>query len=290
MRSEKEMMDLILNTAIANDNIRIVELNGSRVHDRSKRDPFQDYDVIYYVNDMWVFLKDHSWVNDFGERILMQMPDQMIIMSGEEKRHCFAYLMLFTDGNRIDLTLTPITFLEESLKREESRKILLDKDNRLDTNQKVTMDPFLISRPGQKEFCDCSNEFWWVSTYIAKALWREELTLAKQLMEGPVRDMLMKLVGWHIGVRTEFTVSSGKGGKYIQEYVESGIWDKLVLTYPDGQYENIWKALFDMGDLFDELTIEVGKALDFDLPDDASKVRPYLHRIHKLPEDCKKLY
>ena len=290
MRNEKEMLELILTKAEEIDTIRLVEMNGSRVSSTAKKDPFQDYDIVYYVEDIDSFLKDHSWIDYFGERILLQMPDQMVIPPANSRRKSFSYLMLFTDGNRIDLTLTPVNLAEKSLKSNEARKILLDKDNRTTALVVSTEDPYRISNPNEKEFIDCSNEFWWVSTYIAKALWREELPLAKNIMEGPVREMLMTMLNWHIGIRTDFKVSTGKGGKNIQKYVESHVWNKLVRTYPDGNYKNIWQSLFNMCDLFEELTIEISQTFDFDLPDYGKNVLPYLEHIENLPQHSKDIY
>ena len=290
MRNEKEMLELILTKAEEIDTIRLVEMNGSRVSSTAKKDPFQDYDIVYYVEDIDSFLKDHSWIDYFGERILLQMPDQMVIPPANSRRKSFSYLMLFTDGNRIDLTLTPVNLAEKSLKSNEARKILLDKDNRTTALVVSTEDPYRISNPNEKEFIDCSNEFWWVSTYIAKALWREELPLAKNIMEGPVREMLMTMLNWHIGIRTDFKVSTGKGGKNIQKYVESHVWNKLVRTYPDGNYKNIWQSLFNMCDLFEKLSIEISQTFDFDLPDYGKNVLPYLEHIENLPQHSKDIY
>ncbi|WP_033542423.1 aminoglycoside 6-adenylyltransferase [Planococcus sp. CAU13] len=290
MRCESEMLDLILAKAIENENIRLVELNGSRVDPQAKTDPFQDYDIVYYVEDMQPFLKNHSWVDYFGERILMQMPDQMVVPPADKTRQSFSYLMLFTDGNRIDLTLTPVTLLKESLNIKEPRKILLDKDDRINTVAITSENPYLISKPDQKAFNDCSNEFWWVSTYIAKALWREELTLAKYLMEGPVRDMLLTMLNWHVGVQTEFTVSTGKGGKHLEQYLEKDLWHKLILTYPNGNYTSMWKALFNMCTLFEEVSVEIGQELNFELADYKKNVLNYLKHIEKLPKNSALIY
>ena len=144
MRNEKEMLELILTKAEEIDTIRLVEMNGSRVSSTAKKNPFQDYDIVYYVEDIDSFLKDHSWVDYFGERILLQMPDQMVIPPANSRRKSFSYLMLFTDGNRIDLTLTPVNLAEKYLKSNEARKILLDKDNRTTALVVSTEDPYRL--------------------------------------------------------------------------------------------------------------------------------------------------
>jgi len=52
MRTEREMMDLILGYAASRDDIRAVVMNGSRANPRAPQDPFQDYDIVYYVRDV----------------------------------------------------------------------------------------------------------------------------------------------------------------------------------------------------------------------------------------------
>ena len=77
MRSEQEMMELILSTAHEDERIRAVMMNGSRVNSKAPRDKFQDYDIVYFVTDLASFTSDHSWVDVFGEQLIMQMPDEM---------------------------------------------------------------------------------------------------------------------------------------------------------------------------------------------------------------------
>lgn len=60
MRSEQEMMTMILDTARADERIRAVGMNGSRTNPDAPRDIFQDYDIVYFVTDMQPFLADPS--------------------------------------------------------------------------------------------------------------------------------------------------------------------------------------------------------------------------------------
>ncbi len=57
MRTEKEMMALILDMAKQDKRVRAVGLNGSRTNPNAKTDPFQDYDVVFVVTDMDPFIK-----------------------------------------------------------------------------------------------------------------------------------------------------------------------------------------------------------------------------------------
>lgn len=73
MRSEKEMIDLILDTARKDERIRAVYMNGSRTNPNAPKDLFQDYDIVYVVRETLPFIKDTTWIDRFGERLYMQL-------------------------------------------------------------------------------------------------------------------------------------------------------------------------------------------------------------------------
>src|SRR6476620_665620 len=110
MRTEQEMLDLILETARCDERIRVVVMNGSRANPNAPRDPFQDFDIVYVVRDVAPFRHNLEWIKRFGELMILQMPEAMQDPPPENDGS-FTYLMLFSDGNRIDLTLFPIAKL-----------------------------------------------------------------------------------------------------------------------------------------------------------------------------------
>ena len=97
MRTDTEMMDLILQIAESLQ-VEAVALSGSRSDIHSLRDEFQDYDVVYIVENLEDLISDLSWLDQFGIRLIEQH---------NVLEHRRLYLMLFEDGNRIDLTLSP---------------------------------------------------------------------------------------------------------------------------------------------------------------------------------------
>ena len=62
---------------------------------------------------------------------------------------------------------------------------------------------------------------------MAKGLWREELSYAKGMFDGPVRDMFIVMLEWHIGMKTDFTVNAGKFGKHFEQYFEGDMWEQF---------------------------------------------------------------
>ena len=56
MRSEEEILTLIINVAKTDERIRAVLLNGSRANPNITKDKFQDFDIVYIVNEIKTFL------------------------------------------------------------------------------------------------------------------------------------------------------------------------------------------------------------------------------------------
>lgn len=289
MRSEQEMLELIVDTAKGDERIRAVIMNGSRTMPSATHDIFQDFDIVYVVTDVAPFRNDHSWIDRFGARMIMQMPDDMDDPRPLD-RHAFAYLMQFVDGNRIDLTLYPIDRMRDAC-GESASLLLLDKDGIVGRLPPATDNDYLPKRPTAKAFADCCNEFWWVCPYVAKGLWRREILYAKYFLEHAVRDQLMKMVTWYTGMNVKFSKSAGKVGRHLEQYLEPELWQILLQTYSDAGYDNTWDALDAMCDLFGRTALPVAECFGYGYPhQDDRSVRAHLKHVRSLPESAPRMY
>ena len=234
-------LELIIHTAKSDDRIRAVLLNGSRANPNATCDPFQDFDIVYLVTEAASFYHDFNWIKRFGEIMILQLPDDMEDPPPSPSEG-FAYLMQFMDGNRIDLGIFPIEKLGERL-QDSLTKVLLDKDNLIAPVAPASELDYLPKPPTAKQFADCCNEFWWVCPYVARGLLRGQVTYAKYMVDPILRNQLMKMLCWYIGVQTQFTKNPGGFGKYLQKYLEPESWDMLIKTYADASVENTWDAL-----------------------------------------------
>jgi aminoglycoside 6-adenylyltransferase len=289
MRSEEEMLELILNTAKNDDRIRAVIMNGSRTNPNAPHDIFQDFDILYLVTEVEPFTDDHTWIHRFGELMILQMPEAMQDPP-PQNNGSFTYLMLFTDGNRIDLTLFPIAKLTE-LEPDSLHVLLLDKDNLFPPFAPPSDHDYLPRPPTSQAFSDCCNEFWWVCPGVAKGLWREEITYAKHIFDPFAREQLMKMLTWYVGMNTQFSRSPGKFGKYLKQYLEPELWEMLQKTYSDAGYDTTWEALSTMCNLFRTTATRVAEHFGFAYPySEDEKVNAHLQHIRLLPRNAKELY
>jgi len=289
MRSEKEMLELIVGTAENDDRIRAVIMSGSRANPNARRDIFQDFDIAYLVTDVDSFRNDRGWINRFGELMILQMPEAMKDPPPKNDER-FSYLMQFTDGNRIDLTVFPVAKLHE-FRRESLSLLLLNKDGVVEPFPAPSENDYLPIPPSAKAFSDCCNEFWWVCPYVAKGLWREEIIYAKHMLDQVIREQLMKMLTWHMAVKTQFLRSPGKLGKHLEQYLEPEVWAMLEKTYADASYESTWDSLHMMCELFRMTAKQVGEHFGFDYPrNDDEKVSAHVKHLRSLPKDAREMY
>ena len=287
MRTEKQMLDLILETARRDERIRAVIMNGSRANPNAPRDCFQDFDIVYLVTDPEPFTRNLKWIERFGEMMILQLPDDMQDPPPEEQ-DSYAYLMQFMDGNRIDLTIHPVSALVK-LGRDSQSILLLDKDGLVEPFPPPSDADYLPIRPTAKAYADCCNEFWWVAPYAAKGLWRGELPYARRMLDVYIRDQLMKMLRWHVGIRYSFHASPGKEGKYLEQTLEPELWELLKATYADA--DHTWEALFAMCDLFRRVAVPIAEHFGFAYPfEDDSRVSAHLRYVRALPRDAQEMY
>jgi aminoglycoside 6-adenylyltransferase len=289
MRTEQEMFDLILNTAQEDERIRAVMMNGSRANPNAPHDFFQDYDIVYFVTDAAPYTRNLEWIKRFGELMILQLPDDMADPPPVDADG-YCYLMQFADGNRIDLSIYPIGSLAK-WEKDSQTVILLDKDGLFPDVPPASDKDYLPKPPTAKQFFDTTNEFWWVAPYAAKGLWRQEFTYARHMLDEYVREQLMKMLNWYVGIKTGFTVSPGKGGKYLKKCLEPELWQMLLETYAGGTYEQSWQALFRMGELFRRTATQVADYYGYEYPyGDDERVSAHLRYVKDLPRDTQELY
>ena len=127
--------------------------------------------------------------------------------------------------------------------------------------------------------------------YVAKGLWREEIVYAKYMLDVTVREQLMKMLTWYVGVKTGFLHSPGKFGKHLRQYLEPELWAMLENTYADAGSENTWDGLFATCDLFRTVANPVAQHFGFDYPrGDDERVSAHLRHVRSLPKDAKEMY
>ena len=207
MRTDQEMLELILGTA-KKLQVDAVALSGSRAEGHAPKDEFQDYDVVYVVDDLDTLTRDLAWLDQFGTRII----EQHNILGNRR-----LYLMLFEDGNRIDLTLCPKDHINEWVDSEAGFTVLEDKKGIFETYS-PSPQRFWISPASETDFEKTCNEFWWVSAYVVKGICRKQIIYATDHLYSICQQELLKILAWQVA-SDRGTVVIGKNYKYLFNYL-----------------------------------------------------------------------
>lgn len=290
MRTEQEMLNLILDVAKNDKRIRAVYMTGSRTNPNAIKDIFQDYDIEYVVEETKSFREQKDWIDQFGERLYMQYPEENSYYENDVD-NCYAWLIQFADGNRLDLTVSTLPYVLKKIQGDKLCKILLDKDNCLPNMPEATDMDYWVKKPTEHNFFDTCNEFWWCLNNVAKGLWREEIPYVMDMINYVVRPQLIRLMEWKVGFDTGFTVSVGKNGKYMYKWLESHMWNTFLKTYPSGEVQCIWESVFIMCDLFDDIAKEIAGKMSIKYDEiQAKNSLKFLKDVQLLPKDAKKIY
>ena len=201
------MLDLILQTAKTLQ-VKAVAMSGSRTNQNAPKDEFQDYDVVYVVENLDELISDLSWTDQFGKRIIEQE-----VRLGHRR----LFLMLFEDGNRIDLTLCPKEHIQEWVDSEAVFTVLEDSEHLFEPYSQ-NLERYWTSPASQTDFEKTCNEFWWVSSYVVKGICRKQLIYAIDHLYGICQQELLKVLSWQVASE-KGAVDIGKNYKYLFNYL-----------------------------------------------------------------------
>lgn len=237
-RSEAQMLRLISQTAETLQ-VEAVALSGSRTDTKAPKDEFQDYDVVYVVDDLDNLTSDLAWLDRFGNRLI----EQYNVLG-----HRRLYLMLFEDGNRIDLTLCPKVHIKEWVESEADFTVLED-PKALFSPYSPNTQRYWTNPASQTDFEKACNEFWWVSAYVVKGICREQVIYATDHLYGICQQELLKVLAWQVA-SARGTVDIGKNYKYLFNYLPAEKEKEFSVVLDFSSIDKITQSLFATMQLF----------------------------------------
>ena len=252
MRAETEILNLILQTAKTLQ-VKAVAMSGSRTNPKAPKDEFQDYDVVYVVDDLDNLTSNISWLDLFGNRII----EQEVALD-----HRRLYLMLFEDGNRIDLTLCPKEHIKEWVDSEAGFTVLEDPEHLFEPYSQ-NLERYWMSPASETDFKNSCNEFWWVSTYVVKGICRSQVIYTTDHLYGICQQELLKILAWLVA-SDRGAVDIGKNYKYLFHYLPAEKEKQFSNLLDFSSLDKITQSLFATMQLFHQEAQSLAKKMGFD--------------------------
>jgi aminoglycoside 6-adenylyltransferase len=286
---EEEILAELVAWGESSDDVRAIVLTSGRARHDGSSDELSDYDVIVAVRDVEDFLSGEGWIAARG-RPLALWGDEHVV-HGQTTHFRGA---VYTDGVKVDYTIWPDVVLERVGAEDElpndldvGYRVLLDKDERTSAWSPPTYRAHIPTRPTEREFVALVEEFWWDTTYVAKALWRGEIVFAKFVLDYDAKHTaLRRMLEWRIEIDHEWLLRPGAYGRGLERILPSDVAEALAQTYVGTDVEENWIALFETTALFRRTASEVADALGFRYPIDVDEgVTALLEAVRRRPRE-----
>lgn len=271
MPDESHVLGRVVAWADTEPSVRAVILTSSRARADETVDPFSDYDLILAVADVDAFLRDGAFVSAYG-RPLARWGDEHELLG---LRTTFRGVV-YDDGVKIDFTIWPAELLERVAEQatlpddlDVGYRVLLDKDGCTAGWSQPTFRAHIPSRPTSDEYRALVEEFWWSSTYVAKALSRGEVVFAKFALDYDMKlGVLRRFLEWLVEIERGWNVRPGVFGRGLERLLPGELVEALHATYVGAEFDDNWDALFRTTALFRRAATDVGDALGYTYPQD----------------------
>lgn len=258
MNYEDKILDRILEFARNSSDVRAVFMTGSRTNSNIILDKYCDYDIAFLVSNPKVYSENKEWINHFGEILIMQHNQ---LEFGDDIAEIF--LMQFVENFRIDLTFFSLKDIND-MQHDSLEIVLLDKDDLFDNSKQPTEESYYVKKPTEIEMYDRINNIFWCSTNVGKGLCRKQIPYAKCMFDQVMREDLHKIIDWYIGTNHDWKVNPGMFGKYYYKYLSDEEYEKYLKSFSGKEIADMWKALFEMIDLTNEIGEKLTSSLGYD--------------------------
>ncbi len=260
MRDIQTTLEQLIAFAKADENIRALVLQGSFVNPNAPIDEFSDLDPLFFVRDLAPFINNTHWKFQFGDPISFYDDDGAIV--GDFK--WYTRLTLYRDGFKIDFGFQTIQSAHLA-NHMPLYQVLLDKDGIIPEPEVSDERKFYVEKPNQSAYLSTINNFFWDSSYVVKALARDEMVFAKY-MTYQLHRKINRLLAWYVGSNHDFKVNVGAHLRYIKRYLSEDEWRMVLATYASSNQVEIIRALRAMYRLTRYLGQKIGDALGYKYP------------------------
>ena len=247
--------------------IRAVLMIGSRARTDHPADEWSDLDLLVFATEPKKYVRSGDWVKQIGVPLLTfteQTP------GGDWERRT-----LFEGGLDVDFAISSTQGLEyiahnpfpadvvDLLRR--GTRVLIDKDGLLALVQKQPLPPTVAKPPpGEAEFLNVVNDFWYHALWTAKHLRRGELWWSKSGLDMRLKELLRKMLEWHAQATHPAGFDTWLRGRFLEEWADPRALAALPLVFAHYDTEDMARALLATMDLFQWMEQETAKGFQYD--------------------------
>ena len=261
---EHAMRLKLMEFALKNENIKAMIETGERNNPNFEKDEILDYNIIYAVEDLTEFRNSRE-IDEYFDSLLILKNKGGITFFKKLYQDTIQHIVVLDDITKLNLTFILYRDAQEYLDKDSLAKVLLDKEDLLQGQGKLSEVNYRIQKPTEEEFLDCCNHFFVIVLNIAKGLYYGKVLYAINIYL-EAKKYLDEMTAYYIGSNHNFGVSVGQNYENFQTYLPQDHYEKYLEIYPTPDRDILWKNLFNLCMLFRKEGLVVAEKLNYSYP------------------------
>jgi aminoglycoside 6-adenylyltransferase len=254
--------------------IRCAAIIGSRARSDHPADEWSDLDFVIFADNPQAYVESGDWVRKFGT-VVLTFSEPAAEGSAQERR------VMYAGGLDVDFAFFPLEMISRILNNEVSEatynalsrgvKVLFDKDGMIEEFLKHEFKKIYSKPPAPGAYLNCVNDFWFHAVWTAKHLRRGEIYWAKGGCDGHLKDLLRRMLEWHVQAAKSRKRDTWLRGRFLEEWADTRALKELGDAFARYDASDIWRALINTMDLFRWVAVETAAGLGYEYPLDADR-------------------
>jgi aminoglycoside 6-adenylyltransferase len=278
--------------AQAQPDIRAAFVIGSRARTDHPADEWSDLDIMVITTRPQRYLTRHDWLKNIGDYWLTFLEptptgggiERRVLFDGARDVDFAVFLYdRFRQAARFLPLLRRFPLLFRLLPKAMAQRIREDlaaAANIFGRGARVLVDkegltaklPLVLAEaqpyrpPTLDEFGNAVNDFWYHAVWTAKRLRRGELWWAKLCCDGPMGQLLLRMIEWQAHAMKGPDYDTWQLGRFLEEWADPRALAGLRDAFAHYDEDDIWRALLASMNLFRWLAIETAERLGYPYP------------------------
>ncbi len=279
----EQLIDRFVRWAETQDDIRLAFVLGSRARRDHPADEWSDLDLAVVTKDVRPYVEQAEWIRSIGRPWLT-------FVEGTADSRSLERRVLFDGGLDVDFALMPLEMVRGLAQApvppdvadlfHRGVRVVLDKDNLLPDPGRLASAWQPPAPPGQAEFLEVVNDFWYHAVWSAKHLRRGELWWAKSGCDIRLKELLRRMLEWHARATRGAGHDTWLRGRFLEEWADPGAVPAVRETVAPYDAPDLWHALEATMALFRRVSGETARKWGFPLPEDGIEYAADL--VHNL--------
>ncbi len=249
------------------DDIISAGVFGSRARKVRPADRWSDLDLLLFVTEPELFLRESEWLHSVG-RPLIDFHETGLFGSGVERR------VLFEGYLDVDFVFFPADAFEQVMTNKGASSwvrsgfsLIVDKDGRL--SEMLARRAARLPESEQSGPIDFQNlvaDYFFHVVWAAKKLMRGEILVAKNCCDTYMKKLLLRLLSANVAAKGGTPHIPGDEARFFEQWAGDAITAKFSSIYATYDRENILGAIQATTEVFSDLAKETAALLGQEYP------------------------